>query len=65
MRDNVQENTSLVSTQWNRGICPKLLRTAAQASNCKEACIFMEKAIEELSKQIDDICKKKFRIRKQ
>ena len=55
---NVKEDTSLVSIQRYRRIWPKLVRVPTRASDCKGASIFIEKAAEELNKQIDDICKK-------
>ncbi|XP_061344513.1 protein FAR1-RELATED SEQUENCE 5-like [Gastrolobium bilobum] len=55
---HVQEDANLDSTQRYRKICPKLVRIATQASDCKEAYFFMEKAIEDLRKQVDEICKK-------
>ncbi|KAL1341499.1 hypothetical protein AAHE18_09G091000 [Arachis hypogaea] len=53
----VEEDTCLTSTQWFKQTCPKLVRTVTQASDCKEARVFVEKAVEELSKKVDDICK--------
>ncbi|RDX91158.1 Protein FAR-RED IMPAIRED RESPONSE 1, partial [Mucuna pruriens] len=54
---NVQEDANLDSTQWYREVCPKLVKIATCASNCREVYSFVEKAIEELSKQVYNICR--------
>ncbi|MED6205180.1 hypothetical protein PIB30_015518 [Stylosanthes scabra] len=51
----IEEATSLVSTQWFKQVCPKLVRTATRAFDYKEAHIYMENAVEELCKKVDDI----------
>ena len=54
---NVQD-VNLDSAQWYIEVCPKLVRIATSAFDCKEARIFVENAIRELSKQVYDICGK-------
>ena len=48
----------LVATHRYRQICPKLIQLAIEASSNQEAFLFLNKAVEEWSKQIMDICRR-------
>jgi zinc finger SWIM domain-containing protein 3 len=52
----VQEDVNIDSTQWYREVCPKLVRIATRASDCKEARIYVETVIKELDKKVYEIC---------
>ena len=55
---NVQEDNNINCNQRYRQLCPKLIRLATRASDCKEAYMLVNKVIDELSNQVDDICKR-------
>ncbi|AES97090.1 hypothetical protein MTR_5g045210 [Medicago truncatula] len=55
---NAQEDINLDSAQWYKEVYPKLVRITTSTSDCKEAHIFVENVIRELSKQVYDMCGK-------
>lgn len=61
--NNVEKDHNLGNTHWYSEVCPKLVRIATRASDCEEARSFVEKAMEELSKKVEDICEKNLGFR--
>ena len=60
----VQEDVNLDSTRRCKQLCPKLIRLATQVADRMEAYVFIDKAVDKLSKQAREICKKQINLNK-
>uniref|UniRef100_A0A2N9FJV3 Protein FAR1-RELATED SEQUENCE n=1 Tax=Fagus sylvatica TaxID=28930 RepID=A0A2N9FJV3_FAGSY len=55
---DVQEDVNLDITARYRRLCPRLVRLASRAADFEEAYVLVERAVNELEKQVEDIAKK-------
>ena len=55
---DVQEDVNLDITARYRRLCPRLVRLASRAADFEEAYVLVERTVNELEKQVEDIAKK-------
>jgi zinc finger SWIM domain-containing protein 3 len=55
---DVQADVNLDITTRYRRLCPRLVRLASRAADFEEAYVLVERAVNELEKQVEDIAKK-------